>query len=80
MAKKRKWTMRDGTTILIKDMSDSHILNSIKLFEKFGTRKQEVEWLKQERNKRLGIVDKKDEPIENRWSILDLRKVDKDGL
>ena len=68
--KNRYWIQRDGTKILIKDMEDSHILNSIKLFENTGRRKEQVEWLIQEKNKRSGIVD--EGPVKNRWSILDL--------
>ena len=72
MAKNRYWVQRNGTKILIKDMDDSHILNSIKLFEKTGKRKEQIEWLREERNKRLGIVE--EEPVKNRWSILNIRE------
>lgn len=29
-----KWTTKDGTKIAIKDMTDSHIVNAIKIFNK----------------------------------------------
>lgn len=64
--------MRNGKEILIKDMSDRHILNAIKMFEKLDSRKQQVEWLKEEKDKRLDKIN--DEPIKSRWHILDLRK------
>jgi len=74
----KKWIMKDGNQIPIADMSDSHLLNSIKLFEKTRLRKEQVKWLKEERNKRLGIID--EGPVKNRFNILDLRKVDENGL
>ena len=76
--------MKNGERILIKDMSDSHLLNSIKFFENIHhcknmeERKQQVKWLIEERNKRLGIID--EGPVKSRAEILDLRKDDANGL
>ncbi len=73
---KRMWTTRQGKSIPISEMSDRHILNSIKLFEKSEEREIAIGWLKEERDKRLKKIA--DEPIKNRWSILDLRKDEDD--
>ena len=80
MAKKKKnWTTKDGTKIPIKEMTTMHIMHVIDLFEHTGTRKQQIKWLKEERAIRLGLnVKIPDEPVKNRWSILDLRKDDND--
>lgn len=69
---KRIWTTKEGDKIPIKEMTTSHILNAIALFEPTGERKEQVEWLKEERAIRLGIVD--EGPIDNRFEILDLSK------
>ncbi len=74
---KKIWITKKGDKIPIEEMDDSHILNGIKLFERTGQRELQVEWLKEERDKRLGIVD---EPINDRFEILDLRKGDEDGM
>jgi len=81
MAKKQKktWKMRNGKTILIKDMTTFHIICAIKMFKYSEYKKKEVKWLIEERDIRLGVnVKIEDEPIKNRWSILDLRKDDED--
>ena len=76
----RIWVTRSGESIPIKDMEDSHILNSIKFFENKGTRDLEIGWLKEERQKRAiargEIVSEETGPIESRFDILDIRKVD----
>jgi len=79
MAKKKKnWTTKDGTKIPIKEMTTMHIMRAIDFFEDTGTRKEQIEWLKEERAIRLGLnAEIPDEPVKNRWSILDLRKDDK---
>lgn len=33
---KRKWTKKDGTKILIRDMDNEHLLNSIKMLKRFA--------------------------------------------
>ena len=84
MSKKRKkmWTMRDGAKIAIEEMTTIHIMNTIALFNealahtKF--KEKELKWLKEERNKRLGIIKQNEGPVKNRWSILDIRKDEKD--
>ena len=59
-------------------MTTMHIMRAIDFFEDTGTRKEQIEWLKEERAIRLGLnAEIPDEPVKNRWSILDLRKDDK---
>ena len=76
----RVWITRSGESIPIKDMEDSHILNSIKFFENKKTRDVEVGWLREEQQKRAiargEIAAGETEPIESRFNILDIRKVD----
>ena len=76
MAKEKKkiWFTRDGKKIPITEMTTMHIMNAIDMFENTDSRKEQVKWLKAERSIRLGIEE--DGPVENRWSILDLRKDD----
>lgn len=74
---KKIWVTKTGDKIPIEEMADSHILNAIKFFEGTGQREIQVEWLKEERNKRLGIVD---EPINDRFEILDLERDNKNGM
>ena len=76
MAKKRKkrddiWITKDGRRIPIKEMTTMHIMRAIDFFEKAGGREKQVELLKIERAKRLGIIE---EPVESRFDILDFRK------
>ena len=67
---KRIWTTKEGEKIPIEEMATSHILNAIALFKDAKSIKEQVEWLKEEKNKRLGIID--EGPIKNRYDILDL--------
>jgi hypothetical protein len=69
--KEHIWVTRKGERILIKDMDTNHILNAIGMLSRTGRREKELEWLKKEKNKRLGIVIDEG-PIENRFEILDL--------
>ncbi len=79
MSKRKKlWTKRDGTKIAIKDMTTMHIMNTIALFDgsiaHFKFKEKELKWLKEERNKRLGVIDEGNQPIKSRLTILDIRK------
>ena len=84
MSKKKKrkvWICRDGTRIPIKKMGSDHLLNAIRFFARLGKEDNEkIIWLKKEavireldfEGKEKFCNIKVDEPIENRFEILDL--------
>lgn len=73
MAKeKRIWITKYGEELVIKNMKTSHIINALRMCERAGMKCEEVEWLREEKEKRRVPVGK--EPINDRFEILDIRK------
>ena len=75
MAMNDIWTSKDGTEMKMKDMEDSHLLNSIEYFKPYKDRenvKERWKLLMTEKKRRDKKNQKNDEKIENRWDILDL--------
>ena len=74
------WITRDGKQINIKKMTDSHLKNSVVLFgrDKEGNKKR-WKMLEKEAKARGWDIENEiykeiepDEPIDNRWEILDI--------
>ena len=78
--KKRTWTTSEGDIIRIKNMTTMHIMNAIALVENIKSKEEQIEWLKEELNIRLGITMMNEGPVENRWDILDIQKDDKNDI
>ena len=84
MAKKKNekiWITKEGIIIPVKKMENSHIINAIQYFERLGKGdRKTVIWLKEEavirkldfKGKEKFCNIKVDEPILNRFEILDL--------
>jgi hypothetical protein len=75
MSKKKEnriWVQRNGRKIPISEMSNSHILNSIKMFENSEFREKEVKWLREELDRRYERKKEENASVENRYEILDL--------
>ena len=71
MAKNDIWTCKDGRTMKMCEMSDSHLKNSIKYFNcsKVSSDKR-CKLLMVEHERRDELVP--DDPIESRFDILDM--------
>lgn len=76
MAKNDYWTMRDGAKIKMKDMSDSHLRNSIQFFKPVKNTMASDRWklLMAEKKRRDKLKKRKEnkEPVESRFDILDI--------
>lgn len=42
MSNRKMWTTRDGTKVRIRDMTDSHLLNTIRMLDRFASAQRQV--------------------------------------
>ena len=75
MAKNDIWKCKDGKTLKMCEMTDSHLNNAIKLFrlhKKDSPERWDLLWTEKKRRAKVKEKSEPDDPIDSRFDILDL--------